>query len=98
MGKFVLRTMSLAVMVLLEGPVLAGQAGRKEVLAACARTKGCWTEPTGGGDLAGCSPNCCFYCQGDSCASLRHAPNGGKPSLGASDRISRLLLSNAPAR
>ncbi len=40
MGKFVLLTMSLAVVVLLERPAFASEAGRNEVLAACGRTRG----------------------------------------------------------
>ena len=92
MGKFVFLVLSLAVVILLNAPALAGVASTGDVLAACGRTKGCWTEFVGGGDVVGCTPNVCFYCDTQVCASLRHAPGGT-----SSDRV-KLLLSGSRAR
>jgi hypothetical protein len=92
MVRFILFILTCASVNLLAWAALAGVADKGDVLAACKRTKGCWSEPVGGGDIVGCSPHVCFYCQGDSCASMRHNP-GGTSGLGGSDRV-RILLSN----
>jgi hypothetical protein len=50
---------------------------QSSVLAACSRTKGCWTVNTGNGGVAGCSPNACFECYNKNCHRTSVTATGG---------------------
>ena len=55
----------------------ASAAKQSDVMAACKRTKGCWTE-TSNGNTFGCSPHACFICEKGKCFQARNSVGEGK--------------------
>jgi hypothetical protein len=52
-------------------------AKQSTVLAACKRTKGCWSDNYGNGFVAGCSPKACFECVNGNCRRTAITATGG---------------------
>ena len=53
----------------------ASAAKKGDVVAACKRTSGCWTDHYGNATW-GCSPNSCFFCYKGKCHPMRPADVG----------------------
>jgi hypothetical protein len=61
----------------------AAAAKQSDVLAACKRTPGCWSQIRGGGDAIGCSPHACFVCVNGKCQQARSSGGGKLPGSGS---------------
>ncbi len=77
MRKAVVMVLIVAAIGVFAEPASAA-APKWEVDAACDRTAGCWREACGKGEC-GCSPNVCFFCDGEVCHANSKAPGGKKP-------------------
>jgi hypothetical protein len=61
-------------------PTPAAAAKQSDVLAACKRTPGCWSD-TNNNSTIGCSPHACFLCQKGKCVQTRTTGPGGQKNI-----------------